>query len=49
MGDKSVGISLDETTTADDISALLGLFEANLPNKDMAESWASDLTEQLAI
>ena len=44
MGDKSVGISLDETTTADDISALLGLFEANLPNKDMAESWASDLT-----
>ena len=45
MGDKSVGISLDETTTADDISALLGLFEANLPNKDMAESWASDLTK----
>ena len=25
MGDKSVGISLDETTTVDDISALLGL------------------------
>ena len=44
MGDRSVGISLDETTTADDISALLGLFEANLPNKDMAESWPSDLT-----
>ena len=44
MGDKNVGISLDETTTPDDISALLGLFEANLPNKDMAESWASDLT-----
>ena len=44
IGDKSVGISLDETTTADDVSALLSLFEANLPNKDMAESWASDLT-----